>query len=486
MSVTRQAVAKDPLMVEALGPVAPRWGWRHRGAGRAWPTPARRYQSTTVQLAGLYPFVAGSGSPANGVPIGRHMLWHEVVCLDPLQWLRDGLVTNTGIFLIGDPGVGKSALSKRLMRGMAAFGVKPMVLGDTKGEHTAVIEDLSGQVVRVGRGLDRINPLDSGPLGQVITRLPASARDQLLLEVRGRRLSSLLALCLLVRGTRGRPISNGEEVVLGAAVDVLTQRLDRGDPTVPDVLALIREPTAELIAASEEDPEAFRAASRELRQTLSLLLEGPMKGVFDGPTTRQLDLDAPAVSVDISRVAAAGDQLVAAAILSTWAVGYQAVDAAAALAEHGLRPRQRFFMLQDEGWRALRGAAGLVDHADALTRLARSKGIANMFVTHSLRDLEALPTEEDRAKAQGFVDRSAIVILAGSRMKELNRVSAITPLAEAEKNLVASWSATEGWQAGGVHPGRGKYLVKTSGRPGVPVQMHLTPGEEVLYRTDPT
>ncbi len=211
-----------------------------------------------------------------------------------------------------------------------------------------------------------------------------------------------------------------------------------------------------------------------------------MKGVFDGHTTRPLDLDAPAVSVDISRVAAAGDQLVAAAILSTWAVGYQAVDAAAALADHGLRPRQRFFMLQDEGWRALRGAAGLVDHADSLTRLARSKGIANMFVTHSLRDLEALPTEEDRAKAQGFVDRSAIVILAGSRMKELNRVSAITPLAEAEKNLVASWSATEGWQSGGVHPGRGKYLVKTSGRPGVPVQMTLTAQEEALYRTDPT
>ncbi len=485
MTRTKHREHTDPLLVDTLGPVAPRWGWRHRGSGRAWPTPARRFQSTTVQLAGLYPFVAGSGSPSNGVPIGRHMLWHEVVCLDPLQWLRDGLVTNTGIFLIGDPGVGKSALSKRLMRGMAAFGVKPMVLGDTKGEHTPVIEDLDGQVVRVGRGLDRINPLDSGPLGHVITQLPAAAREQLLLEVRGRRLSSLLALCLLVRGTRGRPISNGEEVVLGAAVDVLT-RLDHADPTVPDVLRLIREPTAELIAASEEDEPAFRAASRELRQTLSLLLEGPMKGVFDGPTTRPLDLDAPAVSVDISRVAAAGDQLVAAAILSTWAVGYQAVDAAAALADHGLRPRQRFFMLQDEGWRALRGAAGLVDHADSLTRLARSKGIANMFVTHSLRDLEALPTEEDRAKAQGFVDRSAIVILAGSRMKELNRVSAITPLAEAEKNLVASWSATEGWQSGGVHPGRGKYLVKTSGRPGVPVQMTLTAQEEALYRTDPT
>ena len=101
-----------------------------------------------------------------------------------------------------------------------------------------------------------------------------------------------------------------------------------------DVLRLIREPTAELIAASEEDEPAFRAASRELRQTLSLLLEGPMKGVFDGPTTRPLDLDAPAVSVDISRVAAAGDQLVAAAILSTQ-VAKTAADAACTVGAPG-------------------------------------------------------------------------------------------------------------------------------------------------------
>jgi hypothetical protein len=37
-----------------------------------------------------------------------------VVCLDPLAWLRAGLITNPGMFLLGQPGTGKSALAKRL------------------------------------------------------------------------------------------------------------------------------------------------------------------------------------------------------------------------------------------------------------------------------------------------------------------------------------------------------------------------------------
>jgi len=58
--------------------------------------------------------------------------------------------------------------------------------------------------------------------------------------------------------------------------------------------------------------------------------------------------------------------------------------------------------------RALRGAPGLVDHADALTRVYRGRNVAHMMMTHSLDDLNALPTEADRAKARGFIDRCAI------------------------------------------------------------------------------
>ena len=43
------------------------------------------------------------------------------------------------------------------------------------------------------------------------------------------------------------------------------------------------------------------------------------------------------------------------------------------------------------------------------------------MITHSMADLEALPTRADVAKARGFVERSAIVALGGLPPRELAR-----------------------------------------------------------------
>jgi hypothetical protein len=397
--------------------------------------------------------------------------------------MEAGITTNTGMFLLGQPGVGKSALAKRLTLGMAAFGVRPIILGDTKGEHTAIIAALGGQVIRVGRGLDRINPLDPGPLGQIIDRLPADRAHALRAEVRGRQLTSLMALCALVRGTGGAPVSNGEEVLLGYALDQCTTR--GTVPTVAALLALLREPTPDLLSAAEgRTRRDYDEATRELRRTLNLLSAGALAGVFDGPSTTTLDLSAPGISVDISATAAAGDTLVAAAMLATWSAGFGTVDAATALSDAGLATPRRHLMVMDELWRALRGAPGLAEHADALTRLNRSRGIASLMITHSLADLEALPTRADVAKARGFVERSAIVALGGLPRRELGAVTQVVPLTAREVDLVASWSSAESWQPGARHPGRGSYLLKTGQRPGLPLAMELTPAESVLYDTD--
>jgi hypothetical protein len=462
--------------------LAPAWGWREPGAGRAvHVNPGMEYQGTTAQLCGLYPFVAGSGAPTLGVPIGRHMLWGEVVCLDPLEWLREGLITNPGVFVLGQPGVGKSTIVKRLVTGMTACGAHALILGDTKPDYTPLVEYLGGQVIRIGRGLDRLNPLDSGPLGRALTRMSGTDARQIRLEIRGRRMSLLLALCALVRG---RAVTNPEEIVLGRAIDLLTERTT-ADPTVPDVLALIETGNDELRAAARARTDGeYRRRVDELVPTLALLCEGSLRGVFDEHTTTPLDLDAPAVSVDISHVAAAGDQLVAAAMLCVWAYSFGMVDAAAVLADQNLAPRRQYLGVMDELWRALRGASGLVEHADALTRLNRQRGMASIMVTHSLADLDALPTPEDRAKAQGFVERSAIKILAGLPPRELDRVGQVVKLTAPERQLVASWAAPEAWFPGSVHPGRGKYLIKTGERPGLPVALSLVGEEWQLYDTD--
>ena len=482
-----QAPAGPPpatALPDQPAPLAPAWGWKISDGGRAaHVAPGLEYQATTTQLCGLYPFVAGSGTPAAGTPVGRHQLWGEVVCLDPLAWLRAGLVTNPGMFVLGQPGTGKSALVKRLVTGAVAFGTRPLILGDTKPDYTRLVRHLGGQVIRIGRGLDKINPLDAGPLGTALRRMTGADAEQLRWEVRSRRLSLLMALATLIREAR---ITNAEEVVLGRAIDLLDDRNHgRAEPTVTDVLRVIEDgPDALRSAARADSPHRYQDRVEDLIFTLDLLCTGSLAGVFDGATSQPIDMDAPAVSVDISAVKAAGDKLLTAAMLCTWSYGFGCVDAASALASLGAAPRRSYLGVMDELWRALRGAPGLVEYADSLTRLNRSKGMASIMITHSLADLDALATEEDRAKARGFMDRSAITVLAGLPPRDLARVNEITPLTGPEAALVASWSAPESYQPGARHPGRGKYLIKTGQRLGIPIQLSLVGRELDLYDTD--
>src|SRR6266516_1904040 len=246
----RPGTAAGPSELAEPVPLPPAWGWKIPDAGRAvHVSPGLEFQATTTQLCGLFPFVAGSGTPTAGTPVGRHQLWGEVVCLDPLAWLRAGLVTNPGMFVLGQPGTGKSALVKRLVTGTVGFGTKVLILGDTKPDYTPLVHHLGGQVIRIGRGLDRINPLDAGPLGTALAKMSGPEAEQLRCEVRARRLALLMALATLVRGD---PITNAEEVVLGRAIDLLDDRNQgRAEPTVTDVLAVI-----------EQGPDILRPAAR--------------------------------------------------------------------------------------------------------------------------------------------------------------------------------------------------------------------------------
>ncbi len=424
----------------------------------------RTFTAGTDTAAQLFPFVCGAGAPRDGIPVGEHLQWRETVHLDPFAWLARGITTNTGMFQLGQPGTGKSAFAKRQIVGMVAAGVRPVIMGDPKGEYTSLVRALGGQVIRVGRGLDRINPLDSGSLHAVHGS-----------ELRAQRLALLLALCAQVR--RNHAITNGEEIVLAAAIDELSAT--GPDPTVPEVLAAVQNPTDRLLhAAQVRSQEQYDEVTRELRWTLGLLVQGSLAGVFDGPSTRSFDATAPAIVIDLSAVH--DETLLAAAMLSAWAWGQGAVTGASHRAAG-----TRWLLIMDELWRALRGAPGLVDHVDALTRLNRSRGVASLMLTHSLQDLESLPDPADVAKAMGFIDRSAVVILSGLPRRELDVVSRVVALSESEKSLVAGWASADRWRPGQQHPGRGKYLIKTGHRPGLPVAMRLTPVEQRLYDTDP-
>ncbi|WP_017541545.1 ATP-binding protein [Nocardiopsis halophila] len=458
-------------------------GWKGPAAGRAGHVETGSiYLGTTNQVAGLYPWMQAAGLPAEGVPIGPDLLTGEMECIDPAGWVGR-LTSNPGVWIQGQPGVGKSAIAKRIATWLVGYGYQLLCPGDVKGEYSELVRRMGGQVVRVGRGMDRINPLDSGPLGRKLHTLPHAEAERLRAEINGRRGEFLHALLATTHGLGHRPVA-AESTALSSAIRLADQLSRDRDPVIPDVISVLRAPTGELFDRLMVSDEAeYISLTRQLVAALENLCDGPLAGLFDSATTTPLDLDSPAVSVDLQPLLGAGDAVVAAGLLATWSYSYAAVDTARALG----RASRPVVLPLDELWRALRAGPGMVDALDGITRLNRSKGEVSMMVTHSLRDLDALPTEEDRAKASGLMERCDTLVLAAMPRSELERVDAQRPLTDGEKDIVASWSSPATTGADGstmVHPGRGKYLLKIGARVGVPVQLMLTPAELDLYDTD--
>jgi hypothetical protein len=468
----------DPGVEYRQRPVPPAWGWAVPGGGRAATVEGGVvYQGTTQQVCGLYPFAVSSGATPNGVPIGRHMHTAEPIGLDPSEWLREGLVSNTGMWIQGQPGIGKSTIVKRLMVGLVSYGFVAVVPGDSKGEYSPLVDHLGGRVWRIGRGLHSLNPLDAGPLRTALAQASGEERARLLETIRARRLSLLEALVVIVRRAE---ITVTERRLLDVALDVAVAADPTGEPTIPEVVRVLTNPPDELLGITACDTETeFRREGRDLLNTLGLLCRGAIRGIFDRPSTVAAELDTPALSLDISALDDDDDEVVAAAMLSSWAWAAAVIDGSAALGR-----RRNVFRVQDELWRALRVAPGLVERSDRVTRLGRHRGEVSAQVTHSLDDLEALPTEADRAKARGMAARNGVVVLGGMADKELDGIRRITPLTTQEAAMVRSWAAPPTWVPGSSHPGRGRYLIKSGERMGLPVAMSLVPTERRLYDTD--
>lgn len=461
---------------------AGRLGWGGRFSGRAPVEDAGTvYTGPSTQVGSLYPFLLGSGLPAQGVPVGRDVLTGELVCVDPAGWTGK-LTTNPGVWVMSQPGAGKSALVKRICLVYSAYGHLLVVPGDVKGEYSTLIQELGGSVVRIGHGAGRLNPLDSGPLKAHLHTLGPAQRANLLRVLNGRRLETLGALLASKQGL-GRAPNEVERSALNLAVQLADEARPGVDPIIPDVIAVLRLAPEPLRAKLAAGGETYQNLTRSVIAGLDNLCEGPLKGLFDGPTETSLDLSAPAVSVDISGLRARGPDVIAAGMIATWAYTYSSIDSARSL---GLL-KSSLVLPMDEMWRALRSGPGLVDAMDEISRLNRTTNDVTIYVTHSLLDSESLPTESDRAKARGLMDRCDTWVIGASTDEELQRVGGKRPLTEQERMMVTSWSSATSTgldTSNQVHPGRGKYLIKLGSRPGIAVATDLTATEARLYHTD--
>ena len=480
---------KEGSPVRPLRPGARGWLGRGRGQDVVIDAPTE-YRGTTVQVCGLWPWAVGAGTPNLGVPFGRHLQTGATLCCDPITWYQQaGLISNPSVFILGLPGLGKTSAVMHMCVGLAGFGVLPLVLGDTRPDYLAMIQALDGQVIPLGRGRGAINILDPGEAPAAAARLRATGHhkqaDELTADTHGLRLNMLSSLITIMRKS---PPDVREETILARALTWLDAH-HSGIPTLGDLLGLVRNAPDVLreVALDRGSDTRYQDVTENLEASLVALGPGGRFGdIFARQTTAPMRRDA-AVVFDVSAIPHSETDLRAATLLASWTAGFATVGIAQTLADAGLEPRRHYLVVLDELHQALRAGPGLVDRVDYLTRLNRTVGVGLAMITHTMKDLAALPLPEDRSKALGFVERSGIVICGGLPLAELGddpgQLGSVVPMSQAERAMLAGWQSPPSWDA---HPGdqpppgRGKFLVKVGGRPGIPVEVVLTDAERSL------
>jgi hypothetical protein len=462
--------------------------------------PAQR-RATTAQVKGLYPWVAGGGSPMIGAPTGKTLRDNGsvTVCCDPIAYFERGhLINQPSQFTLGLQALGKSTLVRRQIIGMAAQGITPWVLGDVKdgGEYVPVIRALGGQVIRLGRGRGYLNILDMGDAPAAAARIGGGAGAALLADAKARRQLGVESLITVHRGTEP---AGDECLVINAALECLDRTFtdtpfvygnpadSSPPPLLKDLLNLIANPPAAVKEAAlwRGDIERYYAATDSLQKSiLALTRDSGLGEVFSSATTVRIDRTKPLV-FDISGVDEADRKLRSALLMACWTVGFGQIAVTHALSDAGHEPPRKYCLILDELWSALRGGSGLVDRVDSLSRLNRDKGVGVIMVSHTMDDLKALPTEEDRRKAAGLVERAGILICAGLPRSEMAALQGVVRFTEREMTELTSWSTPPTWQAtsDAVPPGRGKFLLKVGSRPGIPFELKLTAAEAGLNDT---
>ena len=511
--VAKLAAGTQPVSFENAFAAPRQRGFRGRWAGEASVVSGpEEWQTTTNLSAGFNPNAVGAPAPVIGTILGEHVITGAEVACDPLAWFREGIISNPSCFVLSLPGLGKSTLIRKMLMGDVAQGHIPVIAGDIKGEYVGFTQQVGGQVITIGHGVGTLNPLDVGALGRVIPQLEERARllddsgdsvDAAQLrghlrrareQVHGRQVTMVATLVGLGRGA---PMRDWESMLVSVALREIYDRQEI-DWEHPPILADLID---HLTAGSDGLMKKGRCRSKEewenrvddLILSLNSLLDGPTGQIFAGETTTPISVDSTAVCIDVSSIDRGDQAMKAAVMMACWSSAFGAIEAAHLLADAGLAPQRYFSATLDELWQVLAAAPGMVGHVDALTRLNRTDATSLNMITHTFKDLEALPSVEDQKTAMGFIERAGMVICGGLPTSELDILATRLEFSSAEAQMVTSWSRgahpkrsrTKGARATPV--GRGRFMIKPSkdGAPGIPVHTILTP-TEVAYRLHDT
>ncbi|MGH9128822.1 MAG: ATP-binding protein [Acidimicrobiales bacterium] len=426
------------------------------------------HRATTAHLGAAYPFVVGTDLGTSGIVIGRNLLGGAFT-YDPFDLYGRGALSNPNMVVIGQIGRGKSSFVKTYLWRQSVLGRRAWVI-DPKGEYGPLAQAWDVKPIKLRpRGQVQLNPLDPGAAGGGVELLASLAEASLCRMLLPRERTALELALAAATGGPSIPAAGTGTPNWGSSPTYNAVRLpqlgatgarSKPAPTLPMVVDAMLNPSPESARTVYTDARTLLDDGRDVALELRRMVHGDLAGMFDGPTTRGIDLDSPLVVLDLSAVYGSA----ALGILMTCATAWLG----ARLAAHD--GTLRIFVV-DEAW-AILANVGIARWLQAAWKLSRSYGVANMAVLHHLSDLAATGANGSEAVklAQGLLADSETVVSYAQPLAEVERSTELLGLSGAEAELLPQL-------------GRGISLWKV-GRRSFLVEHHLSDYERRLVDTD--
>lgn len=386
---------------------------------RAAERPAHRF--TTRHAQAIYPFVTAGGLSGRGAFIGRDSSG-AAFCYDPWLLYGEGALDDPNVIVLGKLGQGKSALVKTLLWRMLLFGRRAFVL-DIKREYGPLCEAAGVRPISLQPGGSvRLNPLASRP--------EEHAQLELLRAV------TVTAL--------GGPLTQLEAGALREALRTVRAR-SAGEPTLPEIASVLFAPETEMAQRLQTTAAQLAADARRTALALQDLCEGPLRGMFDGPTSPALreHLDARLLVLDLHAVRDSPAVGILMACATAWI--------SALLARTAERPgRERLINVADESWKIVQHT-GLGDWFQSNFKLARQFGVMNLVVLHKLADLHAAGDAGSRAAriAEGLIADASTRVIYHQDESQVPLTRSLLGLSRSEAELISMLSAGQAlWRVG--------------------------------------
>src|SRR6266536_1841843 len=341
--------------------------------------------------------------------------WDRIVSIEAVgeRHVYDLTVEPTACFVANDILVHNTYVWRQMLFGRTAWVIDP------KGEYDQLAAFCGSEPIRFRSGGSlRLNPLD-----------PMIGGD------------AQLALLRSIAGVMlGRNLRPEEDACLERAHHeaVVEANNRHAQPTIPQVVNRLLEPSDATAHELRTSIGRLAEDGRQLALALRRMGAGDLRGMFDGPTSRDLDLSGRLVVFNLREVKDEARPILMACT-AAWLQGSWARN-------DGVR---RILVL-DEAWVVLRHLA-IARWLRESWKLARQYGVQNIAVMHRLSDLTAAGDagSEQVQLAKGLLEDSETRVIYRQSPGEVEQARELLGLTQTECDQIPSLERGEAlWRVG--------------------------------------